>query len=394
MAERPRGRVLIAGGGVGGLAAALAAHQAGADVTVLERAADPTRSAGTAFNLWGNAVTALERLGLREQVLAAGDRIDRMRLTDHRGKPIGETPIGDIGSSLGTASVNIRRADLVGLLVRACREAEIPLRLGAAYAHHEARPGGGVAVRLSDGSTERADVLVGADGARSAVRRALLADGDPVESSYPIRGIGRAVPGVEPNTVRMAWGPRGGGVGCWPLGGDAVSWTVGTTAALRERLAGGVPVKQAVLEFLADFPDQFAALVRTTPDDAIVTSPVLVRPEAGSRGAGPVTLLGDAAHAMPTVFAQGACQALEDAAVLGEELARSTDPLAALRAYEHRRAGRVAWLRKRVFTMDRLQKVENRLLCKVRDTFTRKAPPEKSAAGWRAMMTFDLTPAG
>ncbi|MFC5290094.1 FAD-dependent oxidoreductase [Actinokineospora guangxiensis] len=394
MANHPRGRVLIAGGGVGGLAAALAAHRAGAQVAVFERATDPTRSAGTAFNLWGNAVTALERLGLREQVLAAGDRIDRMRLTDHRGRPIGETPIGDIGATLGTASVNIRRSDLIRLLVAACQEAGIPVRLGAALTHHEEPPGGGVVVGLSDRSVERGDVLVGADGARSAVRRALLDDGDPVESSHPIRGIGRAVAGVEPNTVRMAWGPRGGGAGCWPLDDQAVSWTVGTTTALRDRLAGGTPIKQAVLEFLEDFPEQFAALVRSTPDDAIVTSPVLVHPEAGRRGAGPVTLLGDAAHAMPTVFAQGACQALEDAVVLGEELAAAADPVSALRAYERRREGRVAWLRKRVFTMDRLQKVENRLLCKVRDTFTRKAPQDKSVQAWRAMMTFDLTPAG
>lgn len=394
MAEHTRGRVLIAGGGVGGLAAALAARRAGADPIVIERSAEPTRSAGTAFNLWGNAVTALERIGLREAVLAVGDPIERMRLSDHLGRPIGETPIGAIGAGLGTASVNIRRADLVGILAEACRAADIPLRLGAACTGYELDPGGGVTAHVADGSTEHGDVLVGADGARSAVRQVLLGDGDPVESSHPIRGIGHIAPGVEPRTVSMAWGPRGGGVGCWPLGGDAVSWTVGTTSALRARVAGGAPVKEAVLEFLADFPDHFAALVRSTPESAIITSAVLVRPEAARRGSGPVTLLGDAAHAMPTVFAQGACQALEDAAVLGEELARAQDPVSALRAYESRREARVAWLRKRVFTMDRLQKVENRLLCKVRNTFTRKAPPEKSEQGWRAMMTFDLAPAG
>lgn len=394
MAEHTRGRVLIAGGGVGGLAAALAARRAGADPVVVERSTEPTRSAGTAFNLWGNAVTALERIGLRDAVLAVGDPIERMCLSDHRGHPIGETPIGKIGAGLGTASVNIRRADLVGILVEACRDADIPLRLGAACTGYTPAPGGGVTAHMADGSTEHGDVLIGADGARSAVRQVLLGDGDPVESSHPIRGIGRIAPGVQPNTVSMAWGPRGGGVGCWPLGGDAVSWTVGTTSALRARIAGGTPVKDAVLAFLADFPGHFTALVRSTPESAIVTSPVLVRPEVGRRGAGPVTLLGDAAHAMPTVFAQGACQALEDAAVLGEEIGRTPDLVSALRAYEARREARVAWLRKRVFTMDRLQKVENRLLCKVRDAFTRKAPAEKSEQGWRAMMTFDLAPAG
>ncbi|HEX9335181.1 MAG TPA: FAD-dependent monooxygenase, partial [Pseudonocardiaceae bacterium] len=176
--------------------------------------------------------------------------------------------------------------------------------------------------------------------------------------------------------------------------------TVGTNSWLRRRLDQGVDTKAAVLEFLAGLPPQFGELVAATPDDRVAANPVLIRPRpARGRpdvwGAGPVTLLGDAAHAMPTVFAQGACQALEDAAVLGAELARADDDVGtALRAYENRRKPRMAWLRKRVFMLDRMQKFESRPLCVLRDTMMRKGPAEKSVRSWEQMLTFDFVPAG
>jgi 2-polyprenyl-6-methoxyphenol hydroxylase-like FAD-dependent oxidoreductase len=96
---------------------------------------------------------------------------------------------------------------------------------------------------------------------------------------------------------------------------------------------------------------------------------------------------------MPTVFAQGACQALEDAAVLGAELAGTDDPAVAMRAYEQRRKPRMAWLRRRVFTLDKLQKFESRPLCVLRDGFMRHGPAEKSVRSWEQMLTFDHVPA-
>ncbi len=385
-------RILVAGGGVGGLAAALAARRAGWDVEVFERTIDPHREAGTAFNLWANAVTALDAIGLADAVLATGDRITAMQLWDHKGHFLAATPVAEIGRAVGSSSVNIRRSDLTRLLNEACKDADIPVRLGAAARSYRI-DGPEVVLTLEDGTEVRGAGLVGADGARSVVRSLVVGDGEPVAASLPVRGIAESAAGAPPHTVLMSWGPRGGGFGCWPLGDGHVSWTVGTNSRLRRRLAEGVPPKQVVEDFAAGFPDLFGDLVRATPAAGIVTTAVLVRPTARKWGDGRVTLLGDAAHAMPTVFAQGACQALEDAAVFGMELARSDrDVVAAMRAYEHRRRPRMDWLRKRVFTLDRLQKFENPLLCRVRNMMTRKAPPEKSAESWTRMLTFDHVP--
>jgi FAD-dependent urate hydroxylase len=386
------GRLLIAGGGVGGLAAALAARQAGWDVEVFERTIDPHREAGTAFNLWANAVTALDTVGLSEAVLATGDRIDAMQLWDHKGRFLASTPIADIGRAVGSQSVNIRRSDLTRLLNEACKDADIPVRLGAAARSYRI-DGPSVVLELDDGSEVRGAGLVGADGARSVIRSFVAGDGDPVAASLPVRGLAESDGSAPPNTVLMSWGPRGGGFGCWPLGDGQVSWTVGTNSRLKRRLAAGEPPKQVVDDFAQGFPSMFRELVRATPASGIAATPVLVRESADVWGDGRVTLLGDAAHAMPTVFAQGACQALEDAAVLGLELARSDgDAVAAMRAYENRRRPRMDWLRKRVFMLDRMQKFENPLLCRVRNVMTRKGPPEKSARSWTQMLTFDHVP--
>lgn len=391
-------RVLIAGAGIGGLATAVALARAGRPVTVLERSSEPGREAGTAFNLWGNAVTALERLGLGARVRESGEPIEIIRLFDHRGRVLGDTPIAEIGARLGTTSVNVRRSVLQRLLHTAADEAGVEIFTGAPCTGFRLSDDGGV-VATGPSGEHVGGVLVGADGARSAVRAQLVGDGEPRESSHPVRGIapGTAV-GVLPHTVAMIWGPRGGGAGYWPLADGTVSWTVGATSTLRRDVAAAPDPearKRAVLGFVAQFPAPFAALVEATPAEQVVTSPVLVRDEAAQWGGGPVTLLGDAAHAMPTVFAQGACQALEDAVVLGEELlAHGGDAVAGLRAYEARRRPRMDWLRKRVFTLDKLQSVENRFLCMVRNASTRTAPKGRSAQSWEQMMTFDLAPAG
>jgi len=398
MAHGDSRRVIVAGGGVGGLCAALAVRKAGRDVEVHERAIDPHREAGTAFNLWGNAISALRLVGVDDAVRAVGDPIENMRLLDHRGRFIAATPIGDIGRKLGTWSVNIRRSDLTRLLYEACKDADIPVHHGSAVGGHRT-DGSTVVVTLDDGAEQRGAALVGADGARSAVRSVVRGDGPPIASSLPVRGISETDPGAPPGTVLMSWGPRGGGAGCWPLGDGHVSWTVGSNSRLRRALETGTPVKAALLDFLSALPPPFADLVRATPDDRIAATSVLIRPLPGKGdpdlwGAGPVTLLGDAAHAMPTVFAQGACQALEDAAVLGAELGRTDDVVTALRAYENRRKPRMAWLRRRVFMLDRMQKFEARPLCVLRDAMMRRGPAEKSVRSWEQMLSFDFVPAG
>jgi 2-polyprenyl-6-methoxyphenol hydroxylase-like FAD-dependent oxidoreductase len=396
MARDAGRRVMIAGGGVGGLSAALAARAAGWDAHVYERADDPNREAGTAFNLWANAVAALDLIGVAEQVRQAGDPIESMRLVDHSGRFIASTPIADIDRKVGSSSVNIRRADLTRLLHDACRAAGVPVHLGATADRYRV-VGDEVVLTLADGTETRGAALIGADGARSAIRGHVTGDGAPVASSLPVRGISAVDTGVPANTVLMAWGPRGGGAGCWPLGDGHVSWTVGTNSGLRRRLERGAPAKTAVLEFLADFPPPFRDLVAATPEERIAATAVLARPRPARNtpdvwGHGPVTLLGDAAHAMPTVFAQGACQAVEDAAVLGAELAATDDAQAALRAYERRRQPRIAWLARRVYSVDRMQKFEARPLCALRDAMMRRGPAERSERSWTQMLTFDRVP--
>ncbi|HKN53477.1 MAG TPA: FAD-dependent monooxygenase, partial [Amycolatopsis sp.] len=154
MAEHTGRRILISGGGVGGLSAALAARSAGWDVEVFERSLDPQREAGTAFNLWANAVSALDRIGLGAAVRATGDRIDGMRLLDHKSRFLAETPIAEIGRRVGSTSVNIRRSDLTRLLAEACKDADIPVRLGAACRSYRSEGGDAVLV-LEDGTAVR-----------------------------------------------------------------------------------------------------------------------------------------------------------------------------------------------------------------------------------------------
>lgn len=377
-------RILIAGGGIGGLTAAVGLVRAGYPVAVFERSSDGVAEKGTGLNIWGNALTALDQLGLAKAVTDAAATIEKVELRSSDGRLLAENPIGEICRELDTVAVNIRRTELQKILYEACEDV---VHVGAACVGYRADDQG-VTVLLEGHEEVRGAALVGADGIRSVVRSNLLNDGEPKLSGNPVwRGVGAGGENLRDGTVLMVWGPSGGGAGCWHVAGEDVSWTVGTNKAFDIGISPSRP-KEALLRFVAGFPSPIEDVIRRTPVAEMVSSRVYVREDTDTWGAGRVTLLGDAAHAMPTVLGQGACQAVEDGVVLGTSLADAADVVTGLRQYEERRKPRVAWVRQQVFKLDRFQKYENPLLCRIRNVAVGAAPSSKSREMWTQMMTF------
>ena len=375
--------ILIAGGGIGGLAAAVSLVQAGYPVAVFERSPDGVTEQGTGLNIWGNAISALDRVGLAKAVQDAGSVIETMELRAHDGSLLSENPIGEICREVGTVAVNVRRTDVQRILYEGCDDV---VHLGAAAVGYRTDPEG-VTLLLESGEEVRGAAVVGADGVRSAIRSQLLHDGDPRPSGNPVwRGIAEGA-GPTDGTVLMVWGPRGGGAGCWHVDPAHVSWTVGTNSRFEEPSTAGA-AKDALLEFVSDFAGPFQDLIRSTPAERAAASRVYIREHADRWGDGRVTLLGDAAHAMPTVLGQGACQAIEDGVVLGESVADAPDVVSGLRRYEQQRQPRVAWVREQVFKLDRFQKYESRMMSRMRNLGVRFAPASKSRQLWKDLMTF------
>lgn len=358
-----RVRIGIIGGGIGGLAAAIALTARGFDVSVFERASDRRRE-GIALLLWANAMRALATIGAYDAVRSRAMPIDITEVRNARGDLLCELPIGDWSRS-GAPTVAIRRPDLVAALQRALPPERV--RTGAAFTSYVVHGAAAVA-RFADGDEIELDAIIGADGLHSTVRAQLLGAAPPrALHQQAWVGVARGVrdslqPGVA--TATIGRGPR-----FWsaPLDADTAFWYATLHRASSPSRSG----VQHLLEELADWHPQVHALLAASPDDEIVHTVIHDRPPVARWGAGPVTLLGDAAHASTPDLGQGACQAIESAAVLADCLARAAAIDEGLRDYERRRIERTAAISRLCWLTSINSTTESAALCGVRDAAIR-----------------------
>ena len=317
------GALLIVGGGIGGLASALACAQAGWQVTVLEQAGEFAEF-GAGIQLGPNAVRVLHGWGLAGALAAVAARPAALEVLDAgRGHGLAQLPLGDaMERQFGAPYLTIARADLQQVLLAAVRaHPHVALHTGAQFESYE-ETRNGVTVRAGTGEWE-AQALVGADGIWSAVRQQLLADLPPrVSGHLAYRAM---VPQAELpaplrlDRVRVWMGPRFHCVQYPVRGGEWLnvvlivqgaaphqlqSWDhSGNQADLLARLAGAAPALRA--------------LVQSVPHWRLW--PLCDRPpmqSAAEHARGRVALVGDAAHPMRPYLAQGAGMAIEDSATL------------------------------------------------------------------------------
>lgn len=347
----PRRPIIVAGAGVGGLTTALALARHGLPVEVYERrTAEEIRTApGSGLTLWSNASTPLGWLGLGERLLAVAERVVEIRNFDSRGRVRFAMRTHPYIWPQALPSLSIGRMDLAAILMSACAQRGIPVHYGRRVTGYRTT-GDGVEVRLgSDAVTGSA--LVGADGVRSAVLTQLHGEVPGIylgRSTY--RGVCAGAADLVPEVPQLFHDETtriGGGV--YPIGGDRAAWTLSWRAPAGEREEPGREHDHAV-RLARVLPALLRDRVARTPADAIIRTDIWYHEWHEKWGDGPVTLLGDAAHAMPNDLGQGACQAVEDAVVLADALAAGdlsgpAGTAAALRDYERRRHQRVKWVR-------------------------------------------------
>jgi 2-polyprenyl-6-methoxyphenol hydroxylase-like FAD-dependent oxidoreductase len=351
-------RILVAGGGIGGLSAAIALRQAGHDVVVLERA-PRIEAVGAGITLFGNAMSALERLGLREAVAARGAADTRSAILTSNGRQLTELP-----SDLLEGTVAIHRADLQAVLAEAAEE----VRVGYEVAVVQQRDGG-VSVRTANGAEEHGDLLVGADGVNSVVRHE-IADTAPRYAGYTAwRGVSPV--SVESGRLTESWGV-GERFGLVDIGRGTYWFATKNAAEGEPDEPGGR--KAEVLRRFSAWHEPIAAVVAATAEDAILRNDVYYLAPLARWSTGRVVLLGDAAHATTPGVGQGAAQAIEDAVVLGAELARADEVASALAAYESIRRPRAEAVLKMSLKVDRTAQLASRFGCRLRNATVRRMP--------------------
>jgi FAD-dependent urate hydroxylase len=355
-----RRRVLIVGGGIAGLALAPVLARSGVAVDVIER--EPAwRHAGTGMYLPGNAARALRALGLEARVASRAVEIARQRFCDHRGRLLCEVDVAELWAAAGPC-LALHRADLHGLLREAA--GDVPLRTGLAVKRLAQRDGI-VSVGFSDGTSGEYDLVVGADGIHSAVRRLTFA---PTAAPRPVGQIGWRFLAPRPREV-TTWSVmlgRGTALLTVPLAGDRVYCSCDVVSPRDHHTAELVPAER-LGELFAEFADPAATLLDAL-DAATDIHVARIEEVALDRWAHEhVVLIGDAAHAASPNMAQGAAMALEDALVLSHCLRDIRAIPDALVAFEARRRPRTDWVRAQTHRRDHTR----HLPPAVRDTLLR-----------------------
>ena len=338
--------ILIAGAGIGGLAAALGLAQKGFDVIVLEKSAK-LGEIGAGIQLGPNAFHSFDYLGVGDQARAMAVFIDQLRLMDAiNGEEIVSIPLDEpFRKRFGNPYAVVHRGDLHGVLLSACRRNnKIVLRVDSEVRGYD-QDGARVTARLSSGAPVSGSALVGADGLWSNVRKQVVGDGAPRVSGHTTY---RSVIATEQMPAELRWnaatlwaGPK-----ChivhYPLSGWKVFNLVVTYHNDAPEPVAGMPVaEQEVLRGFLHVHDRAQQIIRHGVD---WKQWVLCDREPVEKWVdGRVTLLGDAAHPMLQYFAQGACMALEDAVCLAHCIdAYRHDTEAALEAYRSQRLLRTA----------------------------------------------------
>jgi salicylate hydroxylase len=339
MARTPR--ILIVGGGIGGLAAALALERQPAEVIVCEQS-PKLSEIGAGIGLAPNAIKALRALGLEDDINAAAYASEFAVIRSWSdGRQISRAYQGDYRDKFGAPSVTIHRADLLGILAGALRSTDIRLGLRCVAVASSAS---GAVARFADGTEIKADLVVGADGIHSKVRESLFgADAPRFTGCICFRGMApaQAVPrDINTADVTLWMGPRGHVVHYLVRRGELLNIVahIDSDAWTEESWTRECDVA----EVMTTYGRWNSALTRVFPASARWYKWALYDrdpPERWSKGR--AALLGDSAHAMLPYLGQGAAMAIEDGCVLAGAIARSPDDLdAALAAYESLRKPR------------------------------------------------------
>ncbi len=287
-------RVLIAGGGIGGLVAAIALQREGIAISVFERVKE-LEEVGAGLTLWANAIRAIHKIGLTDMLETVGKRLTRSCILSWQGSLLAETPVEALTKRFGTPMVAVHRADLQAALLSALGEGIV--QTGATCTGFQ-QDDMEVRAHLADGQEVAGDLLLGADGIHSTIRAQLFGATLPRYAGYTAwRGVAQIAPrqwGEQMATE--TWG-NGRRFGLVPLSQERMYWfaTLNTPEGMDDKERGR---KQELLGLFHTCHDPVPAVIEATDEAAILRNDIYDRPALHHWSQGRVTLLGDAAHPM------------------------------------------------------------------------------------------------
>jgi 2-polyprenyl-6-methoxyphenol hydroxylase-like FAD-dependent oxidoreductase len=361
-------KVTIIGAGIGGLTLAIALQKKGIEVEIFE-AASAFGKVGAGIVLAINAMQIYRRLGLDKELQTKGNCLEKMAITNANLKIMAGNELAYFEAKYNLSNVAIHRATLHEVLL--AELSNVPLHLNKKLKKLEERTDG-VQLEFLDGSTHKANLVIGADGIHSGVRQSIFPQAkERFSKQLCWRGV---VPfklekGMN-HTMREAWG-AGCRFGIVPIENNLVYWFA--CASYQTNAQKGF--KEANLSHLfSNFDPIVTQLIEATPSDKIIEAELSDLESLKTWHKGKVCLMGDAAHATTPNMGQGANQAIESAWVLADCLAKGSNPKTAFENYQKIRQAKANQIVKMSWQIGKMAHLKNPILTAFRNGMVRMTP--------------------
>ncbi|WP_042454327.1 FAD-dependent monooxygenase [Neobacillus dielmonensis] len=367
-------KIIIIGGGIGGLCTGIALQQRGHDISIYE-STSTFQSTGAGLGIGSNAVKALDKLNLKDSVMKHSKVLNKMIVLSEKGTPLTETDSLLVSERFGTDNVTIHRADLHHVLRHALRLESIVLNKKCVDFMQDQD---GVTISFQDGGAVRADAVIAADGVNSLFRRKLVPNSSPRYAGYTCwRGIvSNHNIEIDQAVATETWGSSGR-FGIVPLADGKVYWFACIKAKARDPQAALYGIKDLSTIF-KNYHSPIQQIIEATSEEALIHNDILDIKPIQQFAFGRIVLLGDAAHATTPNLGQGAGQAMEDAYILAKCLESSEAIETAFKAFERKRVRRTNKIIKMSKQVGQIAQLQNKWLIPLRNAVMKLVPPSVS----------------
>lgn len=359
---------LIIGGGIGGLATAIALKRIGVEATVFESSPE-LREVGAGLTLWSNGMYALDKIGVADSALKAGMVVKDFRILNAKGEILGEIDLARVEAKMEFPNVSIHRLKLIEAL-------KSHLDLDSIHLHKRfvsyKDEGPRVTAHFADGSTASGDVLLGCDGFHSIVRQQMLGKKDPRYAGYTCwRGVAKMQPGLIPEGAVWHFMGPGKVFGALDVGHGKLAWyaIANVPAGIKE---GPEERRRDMMSRFSNWPVTVLSILNATADTDYLKNDIYDRTPIKVWAKERVLLMGDAAHPTTPNLGQGACQALEDAATFGHFVKNTVDYATAFNNFQLRRVNHCRYVVSASKRAGDFSKSENPLIGSVIDLITKQ----------------------
>lgn len=371
--------VNIIGAGIGGLTTALTLKQKGLNVQLFESAAE-IKPVGTGIIIANNAMQVFQKLGIQDKIEKAGNKISYMKITDTQLKEISVVDLTEYENKYGVHNIAIHRGDLQKILAEQIGFDNINLskRLSKIEKYETFK------LTFEDNTTIESKLVIGADGLKSVVRNQLFEE-NTLRNANQIcwRGICEIdLPIKYQNELNEAWG-KGKRFGFVKISDKKVYWY-----ALKNSKNTN-PNHVNLAELFMEFHSDILQIISATKKDQIIVSDIIDLKPIKKWQNQNVCLIGDAAHATTPNLGQGACQAIEDAYILGKLLDNGMAIENTFEVYEKLRRKKAHNIINTSWTVGKMAHIENRIAIGLRNFAMKNMP--KSANKKQMDMIFKLS---